>query len=66
MTIFTRFGDLTPQEILKVFHKFVSWPEYGLCPFLASMEATFMKMDSGTDTIGNVSDDEIEEDEEES
>jgi dimethyladenosine transferase 2 len=64
MTIFTRFGDLTPQEILEVFHKFVSWPEYSLCPFFASMENTFMKMDSGTDSIGKDSDDEPEEDEE--
>jgi dimethyladenosine transferase 2 len=65
MTIFTQFGDLTPQEILAVFHKFVSWPEYPICPFLASMESTFMKMESGTDSIGNDSDGEIEEDEEE-
>lgn len=66
MTIFTQFGDLTPQEILAVFHKFVSWPEYAVCPFHASMETTFMKMESGTDNIGKDSDDEIEDDEEES
>jgi dimethyladenosine transferase 2 len=64
MTIFTRFGDLTPQEILALFHKFVSWPEYGVCPFLASVESTFMKMDSGTDNAGKDSDDETEEGEE--
>lgn len=66
MTIFTQFGDLTPEEILTVFHKFVSWPEYGMCPFHASMETTFMKMESGTDNTGKDSDDEIEKDEEES
>ncbi|PNF30306.1 hypothetical protein B7P43_G15016 [Cryptotermes secundus] len=64
MTIFTQFGDLTPQEILTVFHKFISWPEYGVCPFHAVMETTFMRMESGIDSTGKDSDDEIEEDEE--
>lgn len=64
MTIFTEFGDLTPQEILSLFHKFVSWPEYPVCPFIASMETSFTKMESGTDTIGKDSDDETEEGEE--
>jgi dimethyladenosine transferase 2 len=63
MTIFTEFGDLTPQEILSVFHKFVSWPEYSICPFLASMETTFMKMESATDHRGKDSDDEVEDEE---
>lgn len=64
MTIFTEFGDLTPQEILSLFHNFVSWPEYPVCPFIASMETSFTKMESGTDTIGKDSDDEAEEGEE--
>ncbi|XP_021934048.1 dimethyladenosine transferase 2, mitochondrial isoform X2 [Zootermopsis nevadensis] len=66
MTIFTEFGDLTPQEILSVFQKFVSWPEYPECPFLASMETTFMKMESATYNIEKDSDDEIEEVDEQS
>lgn len=65
MTIFTVFGDLTPQEILSLFRKFVSWPEYPVCPFIASMETSFMKMESGTDIIEKDSDDEAEEEEEE-
>jgi dimethyladenosine transferase 2 len=64
MTIFTVFGDLTPQEILSLFRKFVSWPEYPVCPFIASMETSFMKMESGTDIIEKDSDDEAEEEEE--
>jgi dimethyladenosine transferase 2 len=64
MTIFTEFGDLTPQEIMSVFHKFVCWPEYHVCPFLASMETTFMKMESATDNSGRDSDDEIKENDE--
>jgi dimethyladenosine transferase 2 len=65
MTIFTEFGDLTPQEILSLFHKFVSWPEYPVCPFIASMETSFTKLESGTDSIGKDSDDEAEEEEQE-
>jgi dimethyladenosine transferase 2 len=65
MTIFTEFGELTPWEILSLFHKFVSWPEYPVCPFIASMESFFMKMESGTDNIGKDSDDDGEEGEEE-
>ena len=64
MTIFTEFGDLTPQEILSLFHKFVSWPEYPVCPFIASMETSITKMESGTDSIGKDSDNEADEEQE--
>jgi dimethyladenosine transferase 2 len=64
MTIFTEFGDLTPHEILSVFHKFVNWPEYRVCSFLSSMEMTLMKMESSTYNVGKDSDDEVGEDEE--
>lgn len=39
MTIYTEFGDLTPQQILSLFHEFSSWPEYPDCSFLSSMES---------------------------
>ncbi|XP_069688697.1 dimethyladenosine transferase 2, mitochondrial [Periplaneta americana] len=61
MTIHTQFGELTPKEILSIFRKFVSWPEFPVCPFLASMETIFMKMEPGSDDIGKESDEEEEE-----
>ncbi|XP_025407130.1 dimethyladenosine transferase 2, mitochondrial isoform X2 [Sipha flava] len=43
-TIFTQFGDLTPPQILKLFLKFISLPEYKDSPFLSSMESRIAKL----------------------
>lgn len=37
-TIFTEFGDLMPEEFLKLFKEFQSWPEYETSNFLNAME----------------------------
>uniref|UniRef100_A0A1B6D0A2 rRNA adenine N(6)-methyltransferase n=1 Tax=Clastoptera arizonana TaxID=38151 RepID=A0A1B6D0A2_9HEMI len=46
ITLFTEFGDLTPQEILHIFKLFASWPEFNSCPFLSSMETALLKMEN--------------------
>ncbi|KAE9524919.1 hypothetical protein AGLY_014969 [Aphis glycines] len=43
-TIFTQFGDLTPPQILRLFLKFISLPEYNDSPFLNSMESRIAKL----------------------
>lgn len=43
-TIFTQFGDLTPLQILHVFLKFISLPEFNDSPFLSSMENRIIKL----------------------
>lgn len=43
-TIFTQFGDLTPPQILRLFLKFISLPEYNDSPFLNSMESRISKL----------------------
>ncbi|KAF0752569.1 dimethyladenosine transferase 2, mitochondrial [Aphis craccivora] len=43
-TIFTQFGDLTPPQILRLFLKFISLPEYNDSPFLNSMEIRISKL----------------------
>ncbi|XP_050422329.1 dimethyladenosine transferase 2, mitochondrial isoform X2 [Adelges cooleyi] len=45
LTIFTQFGDLTPNQILKIFLTFVKLPEYKDSPFLNSMEMRIAKLD---------------------
>ncbi|KAJ8873724.1 hypothetical protein PR048_024558 [Dryococelus australis] len=51
MTIFSRFGDLSPQEILSLFRDFASWPEYSECPFQASIEYAYLKMEPGSEDL---------------
>ncbi|KYM97609.1 PREDICTED: dimethyladenosine transferase 2, mitochondrial isoform X2 [Cyphomyrmex costatus] len=36
-TIYTQFGDLTPEQILELFKEFKSWPEYKESHFIDSM-----------------------------
>lgn len=55
-TIFTRFGDLTPEEILKLFQEFSSWDEYPQCSFRLAM----MKVKHEIDEIAS-SDDEVDD-----
>ncbi|XP_045502971.1 dimethyladenosine transferase 2, mitochondrial [Colias croceus] len=43
MTIFTQFGDLTLQQKITVFKRFVSWPEFEQCPFRAAMDNNLPK-----------------------
>lgn len=43
-TIFTQFGDLTPPQILHLFLKFISLPEFNDSPFLNSMESRIVKL----------------------
>lgn len=33
LSIFTKFGELSPQEIVHIFNQFSSWPEYELSAF---------------------------------
>ncbi|XP_011136400.1 dimethyladenosine transferase 2, mitochondrial isoform X2 [Harpegnathos saltator] len=44
-TIFTEFGDLTPDEFLKLFKEFQSWPEYKTSSFLDSMKDALSMFD---------------------
>lgn len=46
INIFTQFGDLSPSQMLNLFHVFSSWPEYNQCTFLAAMENSFLKMEA--------------------
>ncbi|XP_050674992.1 dimethyladenosine transferase 2, mitochondrial isoform X2 [Leptidea sinapis] len=43
MTIFTEFGDLSLQQKLTLFKRFVSWPEFEQCPFRSTMESNLPK-----------------------
>lgn len=43
-TIFTQFGDLTPSQIVCIFLKFISLPEYKSSTFLSSMENRIAKL----------------------
>ncbi|XP_046401847.1 dimethyladenosine transferase 2, mitochondrial [Ischnura elegans] len=43
MTIYTQFGELSPQQVLKLFQDFTKWPEYPHCSFLDSLEAYLLK-----------------------
>ncbi|CAF4911308.1 unnamed protein product [Pieris macdunnoughi] len=46
MTIFTEFGDLTLQQKITVFKRFVSWPEFEHCPFRTTVENSLPKFAS--------------------
>ncbi|XP_076359974.1 mitochondrial transcription factor B2 isoform X2 [Tachypleus tridentatus] len=45
MTIFTKFGDLTPTEILNIFNNFSSWQEYEDSPFKAAVHRNLGEVD---------------------
>lgn len=55
MTIFTEFGDLTTEQKLTIFKRFISWPEFELSSFETMMEKmtsdamVFSQDDSGKD-----------------
>lgn len=55
ITIFTEFGDLSPSQMLTLFHQFKSWPGYKNSPFLTCMENNFLKMEtSGDSTVDGI------------
>lgn len=43
-TIYTECGSLKPEEILDLFKKFSSWPEYEFSSFSSSMEGLMVRM----------------------
>lgn len=49
ISIFSEFGDLSPNEILTVFSQFSSWPEYKECSFSAALERTLIKLHTNPD-----------------
>lgn len=51
MNIFTEFGDLSPSNMLSLFDTFIGWPEYKESPFLTSMEANMVKMETSMETV---------------
>ncbi|RZC34516.1 hypothetical protein BDFB_001531 [Asbolus verrucosus] len=56
MNIFTRFGELTPAEILSVFKEMITHPEYQKSHFMAIIESQLIK----TETIESSLDDQLE------
>lgn len=42
--IFTKFGDLTPGQILIIFNAFLNWPEYKDSVFVNLMQDHYMKV----------------------
>ncbi|CRK90054.1 CLUMA_CG003775, isoform A [Clunio marinus] len=64
MTIFTQFGDLTPNQALTIFDQFINWPEFKDSTFKESLEATLVKIHTNPDDNINV-DDDIHDDEDE-
>jgi dimethyladenosine transferase 2, mitochondrial len=49
INIFTQFGDLSPSQMLTLFHQFHNWPEYQDSPFVSAMESSFMKMEQSAE-----------------
>lgn len=45
MNIFTTFGDLSPSQMLALFHQFVSWPGYESSAFRQGLEDSLQKME---------------------
>ncbi|CAL1300713.1 unnamed protein product [Larinioides sclopetarius] len=43
MRVFTRFGDLSPEQLLMLFNQFSSWPEYEQSPFHRSLRKFYRK-----------------------
>ncbi|CAG0889796.1 unnamed protein product [Darwinula stevensoni] len=57
MTIYSRFGDLTPGEILDLYKEFSSWPEYQHSTFRAAVLDQHAQHDSHEDAQGHSADD---------
>lgn len=45
MNIFTTFGDLSPSQMLALFHQFVSWPGYESSAFRQGLDDCLQKME---------------------
>ncbi|KYB26311.1 dimethyladenosine transferase 2, mitochondrial [Tribolium castaneum] len=58
--IFTKFGELTPQQILAVFKEMISHPEYKQSHFVEAIESHLIK----TETIETSLEDHLEKNEE--
>ncbi|KAF4524114.1 hypothetical protein B566_EDAN007697 [Ephemera danica] len=58
LNIFTEFGDLHPDQMLKLFLLFSNWPEFPHCAFHTSLETSFLKS-----LAAEVDDDAEDEDE---
>ncbi|KAG8183141.1 hypothetical protein JTE90_029499 [Oedothorax gibbosus] len=43
MNVFTKFGDLSPKQLLALFNQFSSWPEYENSVFHAAMQRFYGK-----------------------
>ncbi|XP_063231645.1 dimethyladenosine transferase 2, mitochondrial [Bacillus rossius redtenbacheri] len=54
VNIYSRFGDLSPRQILSTFRDFSGWPEYPACAFRASVEEAYLKMEPGSDDLDDV------------
>ncbi|GFS71055.1 rRNA adenine N(6)-methyltransferase [Nephila pilipes] len=46
MNVYTRFGDLSPEQLLMLFNQFSSWPEYEESVFQLSMKKFQMRRSS--------------------
>lgn len=45
INIFTAFGDLSPSQMLALFHQFASWPGYESSAFRQGLEEMLQKME---------------------
>lgn len=54
MNIFTTFGDLSPAQMLALFHQFCSWPGYEHSAFLQGLEDCLQKMEISSAGIEDV------------
>uniref|UniRef100_A0A1A9VZA8 rRNA adenine N(6)-methyltransferase n=1 Tax=Glossina brevipalpis TaxID=37001 RepID=A0A1A9VZA8_9MUSC len=51
INIYTEFGDLCPNQMLALFRKFRSWPEYKQSSFLASYDNTMLRIASVSEDV---------------
>uniref|UniRef100_A0A1B0FHF6 rRNA adenine N(6)-methyltransferase n=1 Tax=Glossina morsitans morsitans TaxID=37546 RepID=A0A1B0FHF6_GLOMM len=51
INIYTEFGDLNPNQMLALFRKFRTWPEYKESSFLASLESTLLRTVTTSDDL---------------
>ncbi|KAL9899659.1 mitochondrial transcription factor B2 [Glossina fuscipes fuscipes] len=51
INIYTEFGDLNPNQMVALFRKFRTWPEYKDSSFLASLENTMLRAVPTSDDI---------------
>lgn len=59
ITIYTQFGDLSPSQLLTLFHQFKNWPGYKNSSFVTCVENNLLKME--TSGVTNVDGIEINE-----